>query len=220
MTKKIGSFDDCTTASFSFYPVKQMTTAEGGMLVTNDEKIAEKSSLLRAFGIDKSTWKRTKTERPWRYEVTDIGYNYRMTEISAAMGLTQLEKMEQINQIRTNNAKIYEENLRHVEGILLPKTIANVKQSFSFYQILIGEDAKVSRDVLIEKLKEKEIGVSVHYPLPVPLMPAYRKLFDYKESMFPNSWRIAKEAISLPVHLGLGETDVLYVCETLKELLG
>jgi dTDP-4-amino-4,6-dideoxygalactose transaminase len=217
--KKIGSFEESSSASFSFYPVKHITTGEGGMLVTNNEKIAEKANLLRAFGIDKSTWKRTKTERPWFYLVDDLGFNYRMTEISAAMGIGQLDKINSFTDARIKNAMKYESELQGVKGINLPQTIPDVKHAYLFYQILVNDESKTGRDVLIGKLKEKGIGTSVHYPVAVPLMPVYKRLFGFKEGTWPNAEKIAKEAISLPVHPGVSEEDVVYVCDAIKELV-
>lgn len=210
--KKIGSLDSNSTC-FSFYPIKHITTGEGGMLCTNDEKIAEKATLMRAFGIDKSTWQRTTTERPCYYEVNAIGYNYRMTEIGAAMGLAQLKKLEKFNVKRAKYAKMYEAGLDGVEGISLPKIREYVKHANLFYQILV----KDKRDELIVKLKDKGIGVSVHYPVPVHQMPVYKEMYGNK--FLPNADSISKEAISLPVHPSLTEEDVKYVIENIKELL-
>ncbi len=215
----IGSTEGSSAACFSFYPVKHITTAEGGMLVTNNDKVAESANLTRAFGIDKSTWKRTTTERPWHYEVVHIGYNYRMNEISAALGTAQMQRIDEFNTKRQKNAKKLESGLTGIENIQLPKCIDNVKHVYLFYQVLISENSKITRDELIPALKKRGIGTSVHYPLPVHLMPVYKKLFGHKEGDLPSSEKIAKQAISLPTHPGLKDSDITYIINTIKELM-
>ena|SRR3989338_21218 len=217
--KLIGSLDT-DAACFSFYPVKHITTGEGGMVVTNDDKIAEDATLLRAFGIDRSTWLRTQTERPWIYHVTKIGYNFRMTEVGAAMGVSQLDKLQSLIKIRQKNANLYEKELKGTKAIKLPQIVGDIEHVYLFYQILIdNESAKTKRDELIQKLKDKGIGTSVHYPLPVPLMPIYREKFGYKEGDFPIGEKIAKEALSLPVHHGISSDDITFICDSIKELV-
>lgn len=215
----IGSTKGSSAACFSFYPVKHITTGEGGMLVTDSEEIAETASLTRAFGIDKSTWKRTTTERPWYYEVVHIGYNYRMNEISAALGIAQMQRIDEFVRKRQENAKKLKDGLSEIDCLRLPRSIDNIKHSYLFYQVLVTEDSKIKRDDLIPLLKSKGIGTSVHYPLPVHLMPVYRKIFGYKEGALPNSEKVAKQAISLPTHPGLKESDIDYIIKTLKQHL-
>jgi dTDP-4-amino-4,6-dideoxygalactose transaminase len=215
---KIGSLNSAA-ACFSFYPVKHITTGEGGMLVTNDEKIAEIATLNRAFGITKSTWERTTTYRPWYYEVEDIGFNYRMTEMGAAIGINQLKKIDELNKIRAKNAQFYADKLKTMKGIQLPRTMKNVKHANLFYQVLVTEASRLSRDELLIELKNKGIGTSVHYPVPVHLMPVYRNLFGYKEGYLPNAEEISKQAISLPIHPILHTEDLEYIASSLQELL-
>lgn len=216
--KTVGSLGT-EAACFSFYPVKHITTGEGGILATDNKEIAEKATLTRAFGITRSTWERTTVHRPWHYEVEDIGFNYRMTEIGSAMGLGQLKKNDSFNNTRARNAGILEKGLGSIKGIELPAAIDDIEHAYLFYQILVNKDAKVQRDDLIPKLKELGVGTSVHYPVPVHLMPVYRDLFGYKEGSLPGAERVSKEAISLPVHPGVNEEDMEYIVSTMKSLL-
>ncbi len=216
--KSVGSLGT-ESACFSFYPVKHITTGEGGMLATDNKEIAEKAMSTRAFGITRSTWERTTVYRPWYYEVEDIGFNYRMTEIGSTLGVCQLRKNDKFNEMRTKNARALEKGLGGLKGVELPETIDDVKHVYLFYQILVNKDAKVKRDELIPMLKELGVGTSVHYPVPVHLMPVYKKLFGYKEGSLPDAEKVSKEAISLPVHAGISGDDLEYMVTSIRSLL-
>ncbi len=216
--RSVGSLGN-EAACFSFYPVKHITTGEGGMLATDNKDIAEKATLNRAFGITRSTWERTTVHRPWHYEVEDIGFNYRMTEIGSALGLCQLDKNDKFNEMRASNARILEKALKGLKGVELPKTINNVKHAYLFYQILVNKDAKVQRDELIQMLKERGVGTSVHYPVPVHLMPVYKKLFGHREGSLPGAEKVSKGALSLPVHPGISMEDLEDMIMYIKSLL-
>lgn len=208
---KIGSLKS-KASCFSFYPVKHITTGEGGMLCTDDEKIAEKAMLLRAFGINKSTWKRTKTERPCYYEVNEIGFNYRMNEMAATIGLAQLGKLSYMNLVRAENAKRYANGLKDIKGVTNPETKNYVKHANLFYQIMVKDRAR-----LIEQLRKKGIGVSVHYPVPVHQMPVYKR--KYGPESLPNAEKISEQALSLPTHPSLEKEHVEYIIKTIRELI-
>lgn len=193
--KKAGSFG---TGAFSFYPTKNMTTSEGGIITTSDREIAEKSKMIRAHGSRV------------RYLHEMLGFNLRMTDIAAAMGLAQLEKLDGFNASRQKNAAMFSEGLKSISGIVPATTREGYTHVFHQYTIRAQ-----NRDKLADFLKEKGIGTGVHYPIPIHKQPYYMEL-GYKDSL-PVSEKAAEEVLSLPVHPALSRDDVLKVIKEVKE---
>lgn len=193
--KKAGSFG---TGAFSFYPTKNMTTSEGGIITTSDREIAEKSKMIRAHGSRV------------RYLHEMLGFNLRMTDIAAAMGLAQLEKLDGFNASRQKNAAMFSEGLKSISGIVPATTRKGYTHVFHQYTIRAQ-----NRDKLADFLKEKGIGTGVHYPIPIHKQPYYMEL-GYKDSL-PVSEKAAEEVLSLPVHPALSRDDVLKVIKEVKE---
>jgi dTDP-4-amino-4,6-dideoxygalactose transaminase len=184
--KMVGSFGDLEC--FSFYPTKNMTTGEGGMITTNNQEIAEKAISLRNHG-------RKKTK--WGYEHGCLGYNYRMTDIAAAIGIEQLKKLPRFNEIRRKNAQYLNENLKNVE---IPYVIPNTKHAYHQYTIKTKK-----RDKLIENLKKNEIGFGIYYPQP---LHSYKHLKKYGHKDLKNSEILSNEVLSLPVYPALTIKDL------------
>jgi len=199
--RKIGSFG---TGCFSFYPTKNMTTGEGGMITTNDEDIAQKARIIRNHGQKE------------RYFHEILGYNYRMTDIAAAIGLCQLRKLEQFNDKRIENARILTEGLRGIRGLVLPFSKPNVKHVFHQYTVRVTEEFGLSRDELKEKLKQKGIATEIYYPLPIHKQPLYQEL-GYNDRL-PNSEKAAREVLSLPVHPSLAKEDLEDMVHAIKSI--
>lgn len=193
--KKVGSFG---TGAFSFYPTKNMTTSEGGIITTNDREIAEKSKMIRAHG--------SKV----RYLHEMLGFNLRMTDIAAAIGLVQLGKLDGFNAARQKNAAMLSAGLKGVSGIVLPIVKPGCTHVFHQYTIRAKE-----RDKLADFLKEKGIGTGVHYPIPIHKQPYYKEL-GYRDSL-PVSEKAVEEVLSLPVHPALSRDDVQKIIEGVKE---
>ena len=200
------------TGCFSFYPTKQITTGEGGIVISNDEQIIEKVKKLKAFGIDTPPELRTK---PGVYDVLSLGYNYRMTDFQAALGVGQMERYEENVAGRRKNAKLYCELLKNRDDISFSKYSDN--NSYFLFQIIFEQS--INRDKILLGLKENGIGVSIHYATPVPLMSYYKKKYGYQISDFPNSVSYGSQSLSLPVHAMLSDDDVKYVCNTLIKIL-
>ncbi len=196
---------------FSFYPTKQITTGEGGIVISNDKKIIEKIKQMKAFGIDTPPELRKK---PGVYDVKDLGYNYRMTDFQAALGFGQLDRYKDNVKGRRNNAKIYCDTLSNNS---ISFTNYDVKNSYFLFQIIL--DDSIDRDYVVSYLIKNGIGVSIHYATPVPLMTYYRKKYGYKENDFPNAVKYGNQSISLPVHPKLSESDISYVCKILNQAL-
>jgi len=195
-SQKVGTFGD--VAIFSFYPTKNMTTGEGGIVLTSNKEIMERARLLVNHGQSS------------RYYHEILGYNYRMTNIAAAIGLVQLEKLDTFNKQRQENAAYLTDNLNNLEYIEVPQVPKNYFHSFHQYTIKVEQ-----REQLISCLQEKEIGYGVHYPIPVYKQPFYQKQ-GYDRLNLPVCEELSKKVISLPVHPSLSKEDLKLIVETIK----
>lgn len=193
--KKVGSFG---TGCFSFYPTKNMTTAEGGMITSDDDQVTERVRLLRSHGMKK------------RYYHDFLGYNFRMTELQAALGLAQLAKLEVFNERRITNARYLTEHLRDV--IITPRVKDGYRHVFHQYTIRVKGD----RDRMVEQLREQGIGTGIYYPLPVHKQLLYQEL-GYTERL-PVAEAMSQEVLSLPVHPALSQVDLEKIVEVVTEL--
>ena len=208
--KHVGNFG--ITGCFSFYPTKQITTGEGGVVVSNDEHIIEQVKRLKAFGINTPPELRTK---PGVYDVQGLGYNYRMTDFQAALGVGQVERYEQNVSGRRKNAQKYCKMLNNRNEISF--TQYSDEHSYFLFQIIL--DKSIDRNKVLLSLKDNGIGVSVHYATPVPLMSYYKNKYGCKASDFPNAVYYGNQSISLPVHPKLTDSDIEYICGNLINIL-
>jgi dTDP-4-amino-4,6-dideoxygalactose transaminase len=199
---------------FSFYPVKHMTTAEGGMLITRNEKIASSISRTKAFGVD-----RTVSERsiPGVYDVNMLGFNYRMNEIQAVLGIEQLKKINAFLEQRKKNYDILFKGLSELDELYQFQSSYDLFQS-SYYCISAILTNKIvnKRYEIIQGLKEKGIGTSVYYPKPVPHMKYYKEKYGYKEDSFPVASEISYASIALSVGPHLNSEDMNYTIDSIK----
>ncbi len=198
--KKVGSFGD--SGVFSFYPTKNMTTGEGGIITTNDKKIAEKARLIREHGSSA------------KYSHQILGYNYRMTDISAAIGIEQLKKLDAMNEKRIENAKLLTNGIEKIRGLGPPCVSPNVKHVFNQYTIRVIEGSVFPRDELSAKLNKKCIGTKIYYPLPTHKQKLYQNL-GYMDKL-PEAERAAKEVLSLPVHPAVSNDDIESIVSSLE----
>ncbi len=189
---KVGNFG--LAGCFSFYPTKNMTTGEGGMIVTNDDGLNEQSRLLRNHG------------QKDRYEYTMVGYNFRMTDIEAAIGVEQLKKLDKNNAIRIKNAAYFSEKL--ADNVEVPYVIPDVKHVYHQYTLKTR-----SRDTLQAHLRDQNIGSIIYYPQP---LHQFETLKDYHRSDLKNSEEIAKQVLSLPVHPKLTHDDLERITNSVK----
>jgi perosamine synthetase len=197
---------------FSFYPTKQITTGEGGLVISNDEHVIDKVKKLKAFGIDTPLELRTK---PGVYDVQGLGYNYRMTDFQAALGVGQMERYNMNVHKRRKNAKLYCELLKDRNSISF--TEYSDDHSYFLFQIIL--EKSIDRDKILLGLKKNGIGVSIHYATPVPLMSYYKNKYGYQINDFPNAAHYGDQSISLPVHAMISNDDVEYVCSTLFKIM-
>ncbi|KXS42826.1 MAG: aspartate aminotransferase [Methanolobus sp. T82-4] len=193
--KKAGSFG---TGAFSFYPTKNMTTSEGGMITTDDEKVASRARMVREHGSRQ------------RYMHEMLGYNLRMTDICAAIGIEQLKKLDDYTSARQQNAKKLNEGLRDVEALTCPAVREGCSHVFHQYTIRTQD-----RDDLSSFLRDKGIGTGIHYPIPIHLQPYYREL-GYNDSL-PVAEELSDEVLSLPVHPQVTGEDINFIIDSIKE---
>jgi perosamine synthetase len=196
--KKVGGFGDA--AAFSFYPTKNMTTGEGGIVLVNDEKTEQKARLLINHGMER------------RYIHDEIGYNYRMTNIAAAIGIEQLKRLDGFNDARRTNAALYDEGITN-PLIETPFALPEAKHIYHQYTIKVLDGR---RDDLIKRFEQNDIGYGIFYPYSIPEQPAYR------DRGFNTDWPatdlIKTQALSIPVHPGVTEDEVKAVTDVINSL--
>jgi perosamine synthetase len=193
-SRHVGTIGD--TGCFSFYPTKNITTAEGGMVITNSKKIAEKVRQLRSHGMSKSLKSRYSGGYPWIFDISEPGYNYRLDEIRAALGISQLKRIKKINELRKNAVFYYHSKLQNISGIILPDMVSDKTHSYHLYTIRVKKPFKLSRNQLFKKLKEKGIRTTVYW-MPIHKYSAYRKFT--KTSNVKNTTKIYNQILALPL---------------------
>ena len=214
----IGSCQYSDITVFSFHPVKIITTAEGGMVVTNNAGLAQKMDLYRSHGVTRNPQLMMKeTEGPWYYQQVDLGFNYRMTELQAALGVSQLYRLHEFVSKRHQIAQRYNEILHNLP-VVLPYQLPQTYSGLHLYVIRIQLDRiKKSRKEIFESLRAKNIGVNVHY-IPVHTQPYYQAM-GFTVGDFPQAEAYYEAAISLPMYPDLSEDQLNYIYQSLKEVL-
>ncbi len=207
--KNIGSFADCGV--FAFYPNKQMTTGEGGMIVTNSSKIAEMCYSLRNQGRDQGM--------EWLAH-TRLGYNYRLSDINCALGIVQLSRIKEILKKRTRVAEMYSGKLRNIEDIILPAhNICEIERSYFVYVIQLKEYfSQRQRDSIITKLKNSGIACNKYFPA-IHFQPFYKAMFGYKKGDFPVTEKISGLTIALPFFNNLAVKQISFIEKKLKQII-
>jgi dTDP-4-amino-4,6-dideoxygalactose transaminase len=212
-SKMAGGIGD--VGCFSFFSNKNMATGEGGMIVTNRDKFAQKIGLLRSHGMTSMTWDRHKGHAS-SYDVTELGYNYRMTEMNAALGIEQLKKLRSSNRKRKSLIKIYVENLEGTKGLSIPFLNYPRDSAFHLFPIILDQD--VDREKFMDFLKRAKIQTSIHYP-PIHKFSYYQKNFKESESYLPSTEYVGRHEVTLPLHPLLKKEDILFVCGQIKKIL-
>jgi len=215
----VGSLGEVTC--FSFYANKPITTGEGGMLVTRNEKIYHRVKKMRLHGIDRDVWNRYTESKPsWEYDVVEAGYKYNMADVNAAIGLAQLEKAELFRAERQRVAEYYYDRLTSLKAFIdLPVThVPFQDHAWHLFPIVLKETAPVKRDELIRTMSAAGIGTSVHYK-PLHRMTYYRNKYRLQDSFFPNAEKTWQGNISLPIFPGMKKEEMEYVCKTLETTL-
>jgi len=205
--RKVGTFS--TMSNFAFYPNKQMTTGEGGMILTDDEKLADICQSLRNQGRGKGGG--------WLAH-DRVGYNFRMCDINAAMGVSQIDRIEQFIEKRQKAAAMYQEMLADEDRIVVPKAPADCRMSWFVFVIRFREKYVPKRNAILKAMLDEGIQVSNYFPS-VTLQPFMVEKFGYKDGDFPITDSICKCTMSLPFYNNLKKDDIALVCKTLKKCL-
>ena len=209
--KKVGSLSDMTT--FSFHPVKPITTGEGGMIVTDNEEFYKKMVLFRSHGITRDKTMMTRNDGPWFYQQFDLGFNYRITDIQCALGCSQMKKLDRFLAKRKEIVLRYNEGFADCENIVTPYQLPETESGWHLYIVQVKN---CDRKQIFEALRDKGIGVNVHY-IPVYMHPYYQE-HGYKDVHCKNAEEVYSHIISLPLYPGLTEEQQNYVIDTLKSL--
>lgn len=210
--KKVGTLSDMTT--FSFHPVKPITTGEGGMIVTDNEELYQKMMLFRSHGITRDENLMTRNDGPWFYQQLDLGYNYRITDIQCALGCSQMKKLDRFLARRKEIVARYNEAFADCENIITPYQLPETESGWHLYIVQVKN---CDRKKVFESLREQGIAVNVHY-IPVYLHPYYQE-HGYKDVHCRNAEEVYSHIISLPLYPTLTEEQQQYVIETLKHVI-
>lgn len=217
---KVGSckYSDLTT--FSFHPVKTITTGEGGAITTNDKNLYKKLLLLRSHGITKIPQEFSQNPGPWYYEMQNLGFNYRMTDIQAALGISQLKKLNKFVKIRQKIVKKYNQAFSELPNVKIPNEKDENQTAWHLYVLQIDfQKIGKSRKQVMEELSRKNIGTQVHY-IPVHFQPYYKKNYGFKKGDFPVAEKYYENCLSLPLYPKMTDNEVEYVIKEIKNVIG
>jgi perosamine synthetase len=213
--KMVGFLADMT--AFSFHPVKHITTGEGGMVVTDDAKFAERMQRFRNHGITRDHHQR-RSQGTWSYEMVDLGYNYRITDIQCALGKSQLDKLAGWIKRRRQIARRYDEAFTKIPAIEPLRVKPDVYHAYHLYVCQIHPTPlNADRDVILKKLHAERIGVNIHY-IPVHLHPFYQNNFSTKPGLCPAAEKAYEGLISLPIFPKMTDQDINTVISSIKEV--
>ena len=209
---KAGSCKNSDISVFSFHPVKQITTGEGGAITTNSKELYEKLLILRGHGMSPRA-----DIAPWFYDMTELGFNYRLTDISCALGLSQLKKLDSFLYLRRSIAKRYDDFFSEIDFIKSLYAFTN-NSAYHLYVIKIDfEKLNITKKEFVLKMRENNIGLQLHY-IPINKQPYYKNL-GYGNEIIPMMDEYYKKAISLPIYPNLSIEEQNYVCEKVLEIL-
>ncbi len=227
--KKIGSCIYSDVSTFSFHPVKSITTAEGGMITTNNKEIYKKLLIYRTHGIHKISkdfinknlaFDKDGSPNSWYYEMNNLGFNYRITDIQCALGESQLKKVDKFIKARRRIAKIYNKGFKKNKLIKIPfEEKNNVMHTYHLYTILIDfKKLGKSRNKVMNELKMFNIGTQVLY-IPVHYQPYYSKKYGYKSGSFPNSEDYYNKCLSIPIFPGIKNKEINHVIKKVNSII-
>jgi perosamine synthetase len=204
---------------YSFYANKAITTGEGGMVCTQSDEYAERMRIMSLHGISHDAWKRYTGEGSWYYEIIAPGFKYNLTDLAAAIGLHQLRKADWLHKRRSALAGQYDAALGEVDEIILPRVMRNRVHSWHLYVIRLKLDHLcIDRSQFIAQLRQRGISASVHW-MPLHLHPYYRQTYACRPEDLPVASSLYPEIVTLPLYPDLEESDLLYVCDAIKDIL-
>ena len=205
--------------TFSFHPVKTITTGEGGAITTNNEQLYLKLLLLRSHGITKDAQLLSQNPGPWYYEMQTLGFNYRMCDMQAALGVSQMTKLDKFKTRRREIVAKYNQAFKSEKNITVPYEPQGLSSCFHLYVLKFNfEKISKSRSQVMEELKAKNIGSQVLY-IPVHTQPYYQQQFGYKTGDCPIAEAYYEQALSIPLYPKMTDDDVAYVINGIREII-
>jgi perosamine synthetase len=214
--RSVGSLADLSV--FSFHPVKHITTGEGGMITTDEEKYAKRLRIFRNHGITSDHWQR-EAQGSWFYEMADLGYNYRITDFQCALGMSQLQKLPCWLERRQEIARQYDEALAGIKGIKLLAVKSGVRHAYHLYVIRVNKDETgFDRKSFFQALRSRDIGVNVHY-IPVHLHQYYQNNYQTKRGLCPVAEEAYEEIISLPIFPMMSNAEIKKIIQIIRETI-
>jgi len=212
---RVGAISELT--AFSFYATKTLTTGEGGMVTTNNDDLATRIRMMRLHGIGRDAWGRYSSEGSWFYEVLDSGFKYNLTDIQSAIGIVQLGKCDCMNAARGQIAARYSEGFAMEQALEVPTVGDQRDSAWHLYVLRLNlDEISITRNQMIESLKKRGIGASVHF-IPLHMHPYYRMTYGYRAEDFPVATRQYERYLSLPIFPGMTSSQVDYVIESVLE---
>lgn len=212
---KVGTIGDLTC--FSFYATKNITSAEGGMITTENDALAEKIAVASLHGMDRDAWKRYDKGGSWYYEIHDLGFKYNLSDVHAAIGLAQLRRADEFMRRREAIARAYNRAFRGVEALQTPYAEQGIVHAWHLYVLrLRPQQLRIGRAQFVELLRERGVGASVHC-IPLHTMGFYQQRYDYRIGDFPVAEEVYSRCLSLPIFPAMEEGDVNYVIETVLD---
>jgi len=203
-------------AIFSFHPIKNITTGEGGMITLNDVDLEKKLRLLRFHGIERDAWKRYGKGGNPSYDIAEPGYKYNMPDVLAALGLAQMERWQEFNQRRVRLAELYLEGLKNISGIDLPQILEY--DHIHAWHLFVIKVLALNRDEFMNRLSDYNIGYGLHFP-PTHSLSYVKERYASSIGLLPETEHAADKIISLPLFPDMREKDVEYVCKAIKEIM-
>jgi dTDP-4-amino-4,6-dideoxygalactose transaminase len=215
--RKIGSISDLTC--FSFYPIKNMTTIEGGVVTTDNSLWAENMRINSLHGVSTDAWKRYSKQGEGHHEVVFPGFKYNMSDVQASLGLHQLLKLDGFIVQREHIVHQYNEAFSNFEEIVLLKNSENIRHAHHLYIIMLDiEKLRISRDDFVKALRKENIGTGIHFRS-LHIQPYYKERFKFKESDLPNANYISDRILSLPLYPKMSQYDADTVIKAVKKLI-
>jgi dTDP-4-amino-4,6-dideoxygalactose transaminase len=217
--QQVGANPESAAVCFSFYATKNMTTGEGGMVTTHSKVLADRIRTLTLHGMSHNAWNRYTKTGSWQYEVLEPGFKINLNEMQASLGIHQLRRLDSFLDRRREIAGIYARELSGIQGLHLPVEQPDRRHIYHLYVVWIdGEKATAARDELIQKLKDANIGTSVHF-IPLHRHPVYRDRYGYRSEQFPVAERLFSGIVSLPLYPSMSDADVMDVTDALQSVL-
>jgi dTDP-4-amino-4,6-dideoxygalactose transaminase len=212
----VGTLSDVTC--FSFYATKNVTTGEGGMVVTDRDDLMERMRLMHLHGMSRDAWKRYTQNGSWSYEILAPGFKYNLTDIASAIGIHQLRKAEDFRRRRLSIADAYDAALAGLPGVRVPQVDDREGHGWHLYVLQVDPDAlTIGRNEFIEGLVARNIGVSVHF-IPLHVHPYYRDRYHFRPEDYPNAFAAYERILSLPIYAKMTDEDVRQVIEAVRDV--